>query len=1167
MRNTMILFRRVFPLVLLFLSSSSSLLATHVYGIEIWHEDLGNNQIILYERLSLDCTSGGIGAPFSSFSAVNAPSFLQFGVLTPGGCGTPTFSTYTLVSFSEITPLCPNSSPTICTSGSSPIPGAVEVTYRTIVTLPACTSTSPYTFSLYGCCRPSVSSINTSGLSYAVKHEVYPQSNNSSPVRDVVPLYFCEGKEVHIPMNVIDPDGDVVSYHLDSALEALSPLTAVPYLPGYSATEPLGPGYTVSIDTITGLLKITPTVTAGLVTGVIAIKMNEYQNGSLIGTSYRDLTVTMGNCAPGLQSPVLSGPTILSGGSIGPGGVIEYCPGSVLEMEFTATDPNAADTLTFLSHLGNVFPGATDTVIGTNPAVYRLTWASTLADTISHIFSLTAQDPSCPFSLTDVISIALLPSGKCLLPQIIGTTCQDSTGSISLTATGSPGPFSYLWNTGDITPTLSNVPVGIYWVDVIDSSDLSTLTDTFYLTANNISLSFGSVPSSCDSSTGSISATVGGGTSPYSYHWSTGDTTAGISGYSSGGFNLLVTDSIGCIQYGVTTLDPPDSCFVEISGVLFQDLNNNCIQDIGEPLLQGILVDLSPGGMGLTDSAGKYQFFVDTGQYQISVFNQPYLGSNCPANGYSLSLSSYEDDTTDIDFGVDITSYLDLEVFLMPSVAKWHDTVQYDIAVINYGGITAPPTTWELHYEDGLEYAYAQNFPTAVDTALNTVSWSINSIPVSVCATFADSWVRFLVDSSEFAIGDLLKASAYTNNIPIDSFPANNIDSITQTVLAAYDPNDKLATPAGLGEEGFIPQSTESLEYVIRFQNTGNFPASVVILRDTLTPHLDLSQFRTLGFSHPFAMSVEEDSILVFTFDNIMLPDSASDPMGSQGYIAFRIGVEAMLPVGTEITNQAAIYFDFNAPIYTNTTLNTIYVQPAVDAVAMGEYCEGDEIYAYLVTSGKAPHSWTWSTGDQSNSQSGIDSVYLQEAGWYTVTVTDQFGFSGTDSVFVDVTGIPVADFAFETSLSSTVVEFSDSSKHAEGRLWDFGDGTTSTDSSPSHDYVFAGIYDVALIVWNDCGADTTTTVFELKTVSINDWPYAPLEVRPNPFTESTEILVPMYGEWGVTVFDVQGKMVLEESFMGTSHRLSRDQLATGIYVLEVDNNRYRQRLKLVVRE
>ena len=63
-------------------------------------------------------------------------------------------------------------------------------------------------------------------------------------------------------------------------------------------------------------------------------------------------------------------------------------------------------------------------------------------------------------------------------------------------------------------------------------------------------------------------------------------------------------------------------------------------------------------------------------------------------------------------------------------------------------------------------------------------------------------------------------------------------------------------------------------------------------------------------------------NILTVRFPNIMLPDSASNPAGSQGYIQYRIKPLANLPVGTQIENTAHIYFDFNPAIVTNTTVN-----------------------------------------------------------------------------------------------------------------------------------------------------------------------------------------------------------------------------------------------------
>ena len=55
-----------------------------------------------------------------------------------------------------------------------------------------------------------------------------------------------------------------------------------------------------------------------------------------------------------------------------------------------------------------------------------------------------------------------------------------------------------------------------------------------------------------------------------------------------------------------------------------------------------------------------------------------------------------------------------------------------------------------------------------------------------------------------------------------------------------------------------------------------------------------------------------------------MLPDSGRDMLGSQGFIDFRIKQQPNLPLMTRIENSAAIYFDNNPPVITNTTWHTI---------------------------------------------------------------------------------------------------------------------------------------------------------------------------------------------------------------------------------------------------
>jgi hypothetical protein len=76
-----------------------------------------------------------------------------------------------------------------------------------------------------------------------------------------------------------------------------------------------------------------------------------------------------------------------------------------------------------------------------------------------------------------------------------------------------------------------------------------------------------------------------------------------------------------------------------------------------------------------------------------------------------------------------------------------------------------------------------------------------------------------------------------------------------------------------------------------------------------------------LGASHEFTPSFGEGRELVFTFTDILLPDSTTDLLGSQGFVAFRLKPRAGLLPGDVIENIANIYFDFNPPIITEPSV------------------------------------------------------------------------------------------------------------------------------------------------------------------------------------------------------------------------------------------------------
>jgi hypothetical protein len=153
----------------------------------------------------------------------------------------------------------------------------------------------------------------------------------------------------------------------------------------------------------------------------------------------------------------------------------------------------------------------------------------------------------------------------------------------------------------------------------------------------------------------------------------------------------------------------------------------------------------------------------------------------------------------------------------------------------------------------------------------------------------------------------------------IDDFnQTNNHETINELVVSSCDPNDKTVLP-----ETSLPFENIKLEYIIRFQNTGNYQADFVIVKDTLDQNLDINSLEMVGASHNYELQVE-NRIATWNFSEINLPDSLSDEPNSHGFIKFRINKSQGLPAGTEIPNRVAIYFDYNSPIITNTCIFNI---------------------------------------------------------------------------------------------------------------------------------------------------------------------------------------------------------------------------------------------------
>ena len=128
-------------------------------------------------------------------------------------------------------------------------------------------------------------------------------------------------------------------------------------------------------------------------------------------------------------------------------------------------------------------------------------------------------------------------------------TCNGSaSGELLVVPNFGTGPYTYLWSTGAITPSVTNLVAGLYSVTVTDVLLATTIYSETLTDPPPLSIAFVSQTNVlCNGfSTGAIDVTVAGGTGSYWYNWSNGAITEDISNVPAGNYTLIATDANGC---------------------------------------------------------------------------------------------------------------------------------------------------------------------------------------------------------------------------------------------------------------------------------------------------------------------------------------------------------------------------------------------------------------------------------------------------------------------------------------------------------------------------------------------------------------------------------------------------------------------------------------------
>lgn len=416
----------------------------------------------------------------------------------------------------------------------------------------------------------------------------------------------------------------------------------------------------------------------------------------------------------------------------------------------------------------------------------------------------------------------------------------------------------------------------------------------------------------------------------------------------------------GCIPLKPSLLPlcrPEDGCpsVYSIAGNVHTDTSATCSGDSihsGPPLKMKVLLRHNGQVQKQTYSSatGFYSFLPDSlYSYTVNIDTTGLpLSISCPGpQGRTITLTTADSVRYAQDFGVECGSGTDNGVLYMSDTRfrTGQATTVYILAgqvariyglhcTTHSSGTVTTIIRGPAHYTGP---AAASLAPTAVsgDTLRYTIadydSLTENSFDINA-----------RVDS-------LAGASSPVTITTIASTTGTDInranDTLTRyfSVRNSFDPNEKTVSPE------VAPAGGGWLTYTIHFQNTGNDTAYRVVVRDTLSSYLIPESFQLLGASHSVNTELT-GSAVAFSFERINLPHSAASLTASQGWVQFRVKSRAPLALGTRIPNRAAIFFDLNTAIYTNTATTTIAAAVACSDTTINitqAICAGDTLRFY----------------------------------------------------------------------------------------------------------------------------------------------------------------------------------------------------------------------------
>lgn len=690
--------------------------------------------------------------------------------------------------------------------------------------------------------------------------------------------------------------------------------------------------------------------------------------------------------------------------------------------------------------------GTALSMVAGGTAPYTYSWNTTPPQSTTSVSNLSAGTYTLTVTesngCVDVSNIAIFQPTQLnnTISHTNTTTVNGTDGSVTTNISGGISPYTYSWNTGDTTSSLTNVPEGVYSVTITDANGC-TLTDSTSVydpKCGTIALNVYSTSVTCaGGSNGTASAQILFGSPPYQYQWSNGATTQTITGLSAGVYTVISWEKKRCEHFANVIVTEPSPLSIALAPT-----NISCS-------------DQNDGTIDLTVSGGTfpYTFSWSNGinvedQYFLS--NENYSVTVADANGCSASASTSITRPTPV-----VATGIKLDVICFSDSSG-----SVDASVS--GGV--PPYT----------YSWSNGASSEDISGLPAGEYILVPSDANGCST-ASSFSILIDEPAEVSV------YTFTINCPVPN------SGVAEVIVAPTGGNngpyqisfDNGTTYLSAGDYNeFLP--IDSTYYVVI--KDGNNCHSFT---DTLTinPEVYIS---SISFATCFPSGTTTTPVIVIpaggaggpyqvSFDNGITFGAAGDYSGDL-LIANTYNIVVKDSLGCTSVPSTIIIPD-------TITLN------AASFTYAGGYnvsCNGmsDGNIDLTVTGGTAPYTYSWSNNSTTEDISGII------AGTYSVTVSDTNGCSISLNKLLTEPGlltttIITSDFnGFAVSCKDSVNATIDLSVNggASPYSYNWSNGFVSEDMNS----IGAGMYSLIVTDANGCIAKDTVLLNEPAALTLN---------------------------------------------------------------------------------